>query len=1040
ASGGISNQGSITAQGAGLVALVAPSVVNQGSIVATGGTIALAGSTAATVSLNGGLYEFAIPTGASGTSVSNLAGASLNGARIRLDVGDAASLLSGVINLEGLQQASSAIVVNAHNVVLKSALQAPPGLQAPLVSGNASNIDVFAGARIQDAVNIANTGTPGAGASVNVKGGTFNEQVLLNKANLTLSGSGGAKIVVPDVGQSNGITINASGVTVTGMEIAGPANLPYLGYAWGSTIPRGIAVVSGATGFNISNNNIHDVRNGILIDGRNTGSVTGNRIENTKSAVSVQYTDGSCIVLSGNTQGPVGNEWGLNLHLNGYWNGANILSNPLAAAPTATWQQALLALSAANAGWSVQDQGYTSANRTQVTVANTGLDTNQGSALAPLAGLQAGVNAVVAGGLVNVMAGNYVLGSTLRLDKAVTLAGAGQSGTLFDARAVSGYGIDVTADHVSLRDFTLYGPTADAAASYGIKVAPSGGPTARLHDFDNRNDTVRGSGRAELDLNGVVGAVIDHVTADGSPVGNDGGSTKGAGIQIADSADITVRNSVTRQNAWGGLALYQTNRAFDQQVNNITVEANNSFGELNPVFMQDESASKDFGAVNIAGFGYAVRNAASANDNVQYTWLQASTQKALDFAVNVAEAGSSYVQGWNGAAVTQDFQVGTGNLQGGGTRALSFNTALANAAGGAAIRIAAGQYQEDLVVSKAYDLYFSGATVRGLTLNAGAAGTGLSGAVTASGAGGIVFNAPVRLLGDTTLATQGADITLNGDIQNAGGVARALSLVAGSGANRGNVRISTGGSQANPLGRLEVLSNRFDLLSTLWLGSYRIQALGDVALSNHTMHAQDANAASSLNAGGNVTGSSIGLGAIDIASAGNVTANITGSDVAVQAQGAVDVVVNASESASLAGQSVVASVVAPVVTVDAVAEARISGSSPNITIDAPTGSVSGNFGQVTNAGSGLVNVNGKPQGSQATTNNAENNRVMPNGNTLAEAGAPDAGDGSVQLALAGQGEGTMSVATVEGAAEALDRGQPVELDLSPRNGKERKKK
>jgi hypothetical protein len=115
-------------------------------------------ATAATVSLNGGLYEFAIAGGATGASVSNAAGASLDGATLRLGVGDAANLLSGVINLEGVQQASNAIVVNGNAVVLKSALQAPN------VSGNSNRVDVYSGARIQDAVNIAKTGTPGAGA------------------------------------------------------------------------------------------------------------------------------------------------------------------------------------------------------------------------------------------------------------------------------------------------------------------------------------------------------------------------------------------------------------------------------------------------------------------------------------------------------------------------------------------------------------------------------------------------------------------------------------------------------------------------------------------------------------------------------------------------------------------------------------------------------------------------------------------------------------------------------------------------------------
>ena len=1031
ATGSITNQGAITAQGAGLVALVAPSVVNQGSILATGGTIALAGSTAATLSLNGGLYEFAIPAGASGASVSNALGASLNGATVRLGVGDAANLLSGVINLEGVQQAATQMVVNADTVVLKSSLQ------SPAISGNSNRVEVYAGARLQDAVGVSKTGTPAAGAAINVHGGSYQEQVVLNKANMTLTGMDGASIVVADSGQSNGISINANNVTVTGMDITGPVNLPYLTYAWGANISRGIFVGNGVTGFSITGNNIHDVRNGILIDGRNTGSVTSNRIENTKSAISVQYTDGNGIAMSANTQGPIGNEWGLNLHLNGYWDGSAIHSNPLAAAPTLVWQQALLGLSTANGGWAVQDQGYTSSNRTQVAVAAGGSASAQGSLLTPLNTVQAGVDAVVTGGVVNVEAGTYVQAATLRINKSLTLAGAGEAATTLDARSVSGYGINVTADSVSLRDFTLYGPSANVASSYGIKVAPTGDANARLRDFSINNVTIRGSGRAELDLNGVLGAVIDHVTADGSPVGNAAGTTPGAGIQLTDSANVTIRNSVTRQNDWGGLALYQSNRFYNQQMNNISIEASNNFGERNPVFMQDESASRDFGTLAIAGFDYSVRNSGSTNGNFQYTWLQPTQQKALDFAVNLGDASSSYVQGWNGAVTTQDFQVGFGNLIGGGTQALLINTALANAASGANIRVGAGTYAENVVLNNPYNLYFSGSTVQGLTLNSGAAGTGLSGAVTASGAGGIVVNAPFRLLGDTTLATAGADITILGDIQSDGGVARGLKLVAGSGASRGNVHLATGGSSANPLGRFEVVAHGFELDSTLWVGSYRIDALGNVALSNHTMHAQDAAVSSSLNAGGNVTGSSIGVGDVQIASAGNVTANITGSNVAVQAQGAVDVVVNASGSAALGGQSVVATVVAPVVTVDAVTDARISGSSQNITVDAPAGSVSGNFGQVTNAGSGLLNVNGKPQGSQALSSNAENNRVVPQGNSFGDNAAPEQDGRGVAVAMAGTtgGEGTAvrRVGTVDAAGEAMENGEPMELDLSPRN-------
>ncbi len=726
-SGSITNEGSITAENAGLVALVAPSVVNKGAIIATGGRIALSGADRATVSLSGGLYEFAVPAGAQGTNatISNMAGARLEGARILLSTGDAANLVSGVINLQGVQQASSAIVVDGDTVVLRS------DLDAPSIAGNSNTVKVHDTASIQDAVKIAKTGTAGAGATVELQAGTFNEQVTLNKANLTLRGVQGsngeqlAKLVVPDATEVNGIAIGANNVTVQGVEIAGPVSSPYYDYYATSraNISRGIAVGDGITGFTIRDNNIHDVRNGILIHGRNsTGSVSANRIENTKSGISVQYTDAAGISIANNREGTVGNEWGLNLHLNGHLDGSgNILSNstPIAAAPTTTWQQSLLSLSTSNNGWAVQDQGYTSSNRTQVNVAASGGATsNQGSRLTPLDSLQGGVNAVVAGGRVNVLAGTHFLASTLNVNKAVTLAGVSEALTTIDARGITAgsgsYGMNVSADDVTLRDFTFYGPSAYYASAYGIKVSPGGSADARLRNFTIRNVTSRGAGKAELDLNGVDGALIDGVTLNGAPVGNDSGSTEGAGLQLTDSANITVRNTTTRNNNWGGLALYQANKSYNQQVNNITIEGNNHFNELNPVYMQDESASRDFGNLNIAGFDYAVRNATDTGSN-QYTWLQATKQKAYDFAVNLASVNpsyntsSSYIQDWNGSGMTQSFEVGVGNLVGGGSRAMSIGTAVNQAASGAHVNVAAGTYTESVNITKALTLDGAGA-------------------------------------------------------------------------------------------------------------------------------------------------------------------------------------------------------------------------------------------------------------------------------------------------------------------------------------------
>lgn len=1651
--------------------------------------------------------------------------------------------MSGVINLEGVQQASSAIVVNGNTVVLKS------DLDAPAISGNATTVRVHDTASIQDGVKIAKTGAPGAGATVELQAGTFNEQVALNKANLTLSGIAGAKLVVPDASQVNGITIGANNVTVQGLEIAGPISSPYDTYYATShpNVSRGIAVGDGITGFVIRNNNIHDVRNGILIHGRNSaGTVGDNRIENTKSGISVQYTDGAGITIAGNREGAVGNEWGLNLHLNGHLDGSgNILSNstPIATAPTASWQQSLLNLSTANNGWAVQDQGYTASNRTRVTVATSGTASNQGSRLAPINTIQGGVNAVVVGGKVNVNAGTYaesvsitkavtlggagagqsiidpasgnavtvsgnigtgatvqldgfsfrdapaagvsvegntvlgeltvrnsefsgngvfgftangsatagipglgkvslldstftgngavytsatslgqgdihfnyyngdatlrnltvtgntehtgihfrgyhdastgavrdagawlfdnvtlagsfrrpigsagtwnpggpghaihifeygsvanvsfndvklnqsvghgmfleglgttlhvgnttfgvpdatvtgtgsnptrsmnivsgansqnnvktnvdatqalftgaasgfdvedrvahaldatglglvtwnpgqfyvtpgsgsiqraidvastgntvnvaagtyggfrinvagltVLGdrgnlgtagpglnapvinscyqgivcsgvlidaanvtlsgfdisnnsgpygvqigeingvrangatlsynrihdvhgvssgdgiravaiepadnvtvsynlieaisptnagaasagksvagifvrsaggafsnvaiednlirsigqltatgingvkgvwvggsagsasvaglsirrnqitglasnlgaegilvnhgknstgvtsglvisgntindvvggtssraielsgptpnaqvtqndidlgtspaagaagvyfdsnvsangaagsvtvsgnrltgpgygvavaggatinasgnwwgtanesavaartsgsvdmspfltsgtdtdlatagfqgdlsgltvtalgaqtgstgriqeginlvtaggtvnvgagtysqaSTLYVNKALTLSGAGEASTTIDARnvtsATGAYGLSVNANDVTLRDFTFYGPSAYYASAYGIKVSPGGSADARLRNFTIRSVTSRGAGKAELDLNGVEGALIDGVTLNGAPVGNGAGTTQGAGLQLTDSANVTVRNTTTLNNAWGGLALYQANRSYNQRVTNITIEGNNHFNEDNPVYLQDESALHDFGSLHIAGLGYAVRNDATTASR-QYTWLQATQQKAYDYAVNLPGVESSYIQGWSGSGTTQAFEVGVGQLAGGGTRAMSIGAALSRSTAGASINVGAGTYDESVTLGSRRDLRFSGATLQGLRLNAGADNSGLGGQVTVTGGAGITLNADVNLLADSALTTTGGNININGQVQSA--APYDLTLYAGTGANRGNVSLSSGGGQDSSLGTLQVRADRFTLSDTLWVQRYQIDALGQVALSDSTLRATAAGATSTLTAGGNVSGSTVSRGSVVVNSGGNVAANITAEDsasvvadnisgtlsgvnVTATAAGTVNVVATAANAAALRGNTIKGNVHAVSAKLEAdsridvgldaaVADVRageradVNGAAGHMTITAPRGHLNGSFDQVDVIGNGIVEVNGKPQVKEEITKKLENIPVIP---------------------------------------------------------------
>lgn len=1165
-SGNITNEGSITAENAGLVALVAPSVVNKGAIIATGGRIALSGADRATVSLSGGLYEFAVPAGAQGTNatISNMAGARLEGKTILLSTGDAANLVSGVINLEGVQRASSAIVVDGNTVVLKSDLDA--GV-AGTISGSSNTIRVHDTASILDAVQIAKTGTAGAGATVELQAGTFNQQVKLNKANMTLRGVDNAKIVVPN-SATTGVEVLANNVTVQGLEIAGPLTAPYSSLTtdqWGATPNSlGIFVNQNVTGFNITGNKIHDVRTGIRVFGTgNVGSITNNEIENTKGGILFQYTNGTGVTMTGNREreGGVGNEWGIGLNIN--------TANANTGEAPAEWQASLLALANANHQMAVEDRKYATSNRTRVIVdddstATSGDDFNMGNGLGnarqPLKTIQSGIYAVVKGGTVQVKAGTYTLASTLNVNKSVTLDGAGEAQTLIDARGVTGnYGMYVTADDVTLSDFMLYGPSNDVGTAYGIKVSPGGSADVRLRNFTIRNVTSRGAGRAELDLNGVDGALIDNVTLNGARV-SDGEETQGAGLQLTDSANVTVRNTRTLNNKWGGLALYQANRSYNQRVNNISIEASNSFNEANPVYMQDESALHDFGSLNIAGFSYAVRNAGSTASN-QYTWLQRTKQKAYDYAVYVPTASASYIQGWSGSATTQDFEVGVGNLAGGGSQAMTIATAIAQAnSSGATINVGAGTYAQQFTLNKAnmtlkgetgaklevpdlgdvnaitinannvtvegmeiagpinapyYDYYaisrpnnvsrgifvqsgargftlrnnnihdvrtgilidgnngtgntvsgnrientksgisvqytggagieiannregdvgnewglnlnlnryandaakegaptltwqqhlldlsaanqgwkvqdqgyraanrthvnvaktpsgannqgsvltpintlqggvnavvrggrvevksdtyaesvtvdrlmnlnFNDVTLRSLSLTSAAAGSGIGGKLTATAAGGLVFDGGIKLLADTTLATQGRDIALRGAVQNNASTAYGLTLDtnAGNGNNRGDVTLHSGGADGNALGQLNVTARNVTLGNTLWVRNYAIDARGDVALSNNTLKATAAGVTSSLTAGGNVTGSTTSVGGIALNSDGNVAANvsagglatvsgrnvsgaISGASVAVTAQQTLDATVTAATSATLTSDGNVA--------------------------------------------------------------------------------------------------------------------------------------
>jgi filamentous hemagglutinin family protein len=503
--------GQISIADAGLAAFVAPTVRNSGVITATGGRVQLGAGTAFTLDLAGdGLLQIGL--GANNPLVQNHGVIFAEGGKVQISARQAAAYVNDLIPT-GIVEVGGA-VIEGDTIVLQAAGgdvnvgSNTSATGAVSVSGNriygAGDLDVT-GALTLD-VNqgaIANTsaanwinealgviGNVSGGTTVNLGAGLYRSGVRVDASNVTIDGHGVAEIGWTS-GIENAVDIWGDSVTVKNLEISGPATSGYTSFAWGSTNSRGIFVNRFADNVSLLNNDIHGVRTGIIVDGRNLGTVvTGNAIDNTKSAISVQYTDGSNITLAGNSEGSFGNEWGINVHLNGILQPDGVTINPSTSSASGvpvgvlgtaglTEQARLLALSDANGDLAVQNLAYSAANRTRAYVKVGGATNTQGSQLSALGTVQAGVDAVVSGGTVHVDAGTYVgnvsiaksgvsLLSTAGRDATTIqgISGVGASGTLVIAPGAN----DVTVGGTG-RGFTIVGidngnPAIENAAVY----------------------------------------------------------------------------------------------------------------------------------------------------------------------------------------------------------------------------------------------------------------------------------------------------------------------------------------------------------------------------------------------------------------------------------------------------------------------------------------------------------------------------------------------------------------------------------------------
>ena len=666
---------------------------------------------------------------------------------------------------------------------------------------------------------------------------------------------------------------------------------------------------------------------------------------------------------------------------------------------------------------------YGSASHTELTASGNTVNVGGG-------GLQNAAYLAGDNGALNLADGNYTLGSTLYISNdGLTVTGESEGGTLIDGSGTGGYGIYVSADDATLKKFTLQGPTAN---SYGIHVSPGGAASSRLTNFSIQNVTIQGSGRTELDLNGVNGATIDNVTADGQGTG-------GNGISLTDSANITVTNTTTTDNTWGGLALYQANNYYDQQVDNITIDGTNSFG--NGIYAQDQSATNDFGSIDLTGQGiqYVAKIATGGSDG-DYTFFSTTEQGAVDSAVYLNTRytlNTGNVQGYAGTSVDGDGTYYVGVATGG--TAMSITGTQSVSSTGDTINVGSGTYNEDVTVNDARTFLFDNATINSFTQNVASAIGGVVSAVN-----GFIFGSSTTLADDTTL--NGAVTAAAIDGSSAGGQSL---TIAGTGkiVSLGNLGATTRLGLTSVTGNTSLTGNSFAANGLTFTGPVTLtrslttfnttisaSSAGDITFNGDLFGTADSAQSVSFIAGpgtgaasanGDITLQNAGTNAIWLGSmtatgndltgktvyvGGNYKATLTGDQFfytdTLHTRGSVDSTVGGNATGPIisdgnvnvsAGGDFSGDVNAPT---GSVSGNNVSGnftgnsfqitgnSSVNVNVDvntldvnSPSGSVNGTFSTISTSGSGPLTVNGKTRTGDSGPNE---NQLVVEGYTLPE--------------------------------------------------------
>ena len=304
--------------------------------------------------------------------------------------------------------------------------------------------------------------------------------------------------------------------------------------------------------------------------------------------------------------------------------------------------------------------------------------------------IEAALAAALAGDTITIDNGIYNPVGTLAIDKSLTITGASEAGVIINIPAAGVYGMLVTADLVTLQNFTL----AANSANPNYPIHASGTDNAPAGYFGLTIDHVTVSGthvRTGFDVHGYSAVNLTNLTSTDATGGN--------GLQVTGVSGATISNITTANNAWGSIAIYCSGPSYlNRGSDNISVNGGTlSLGESN-LYSQDEFGLSNTN-ITVFGYNYVVTNSLTIPG---YELFQPDLP-----AAQAAAAGSGLASA-------------TIQLIGGGPffvyNGMSIQAAIDAAAPGNLVSVDPGVYREQLTITK--DLFLGGAGAAVTTIEA----------------------------------------------------------------------------------------------------------------------------------------------------------------------------------------------------------------------------------------------------------------------------------------------------------------------------------